>query len=73
MAKKILKGVGGLLGIGGKKKAASTSTTAEQKGPIVTQLAPGTVPPNRRRTVAGRTIGQDKATILGGLGGRLGL
>lgn len=41
MAKKIIGGIGSLLGIGGKKKSAATPTTtpADAKGPKVTLLS----------------------------------
>lgn len=68
--KKII-GLGGkLLGIGGKKKKDAAAAPAEQKGPIVTQLGPGVVPPNRRR--GPNRPGQRPPTILGGLDGKLG-
>lgn len=62
MAHKIIKGVGGLLGIGGKKKTAEASTpAAEQKGPVVTPLGNMT-PTMRRRLVSG---GGNSAATLG--------
>jgi hypothetical protein len=65
MAKKILKGAGKLLGIGGKKKAAEPATVAEPKGPIIKPLAMSTPEERRRRAprVLGETILSDK---LGG-------
>jgi hypothetical protein len=61
---KIIGGGLHLLGIGGKKKAAAAATpAADQKGPILTPLGPGVVPPNRRRMVPGQ---QPQGTILGG-------
>ena len=70
MAKKIVKGVGGLLGIGKKKKktAATAETPAEGK-PIITQLnmLPADHPLRKRIT----RQPSDLATILGG-GGTLG-
>lgn len=65
MAKKIIGGIGGLLGIGGKKKKAETPA-AEQKGPIVTPLAPGTTAPNMRRRRTGTPPDPQRGTILGG-------
>ena len=65
MAKKIFGLVGGALGIGGKKKKADAAPSADQKGPIITQLGPGVIPPNRRRSV-GQLPAQRPSTILGG-------
>lgn len=55
MAKKIIGGLGGILGIGGSKKksAASTTTGTEQKGPIVTRLGPDISQDLRRRLAGG--------------------
>lgn len=61
MAKTILSGVGGLLGI--KKKKKAEAVPAEQKGPIVTPLA-NTSPTMRRRLVAAGRI--PPGDILGG-------
>ncbi len=58
MAATILKPVRKVLGIGGKKKAATEAAPAEQKGPIIKQLGPEADPRRRRR--------------LGGLPGQIG-
>lgn len=63
--KKIIGGGLHLLGIGGKKKADAAAAPADQKGPTLTPLGPGIVPPNRRRSV-GQPLVQRPATILGG-------
>ena len=63
MAKKIFKGVGGLLGIGKKKKAP----VEEPKGPIITALNPE--PEKFRKGFRGRMDLGKQGTILGGIGG----
>ncbi len=72
MAKKIIGGIGGLLGIGGKKKKAEAAATTEQKGPVITQLAPGTTAPNMRRRLTNAQVGTVLNTKLGGGAGKLG-
>lgn len=65
MAGKILKGLGGLIGIGGSKKKAADApaTAATATGPIIRQLT-GATPAKRKRQSAlrDRIMGSD--TIL---------
>lgn len=67
MAKKIFKGIGGLLGFKKKPKAPAP----EPQGPIIKQLNPAEqakVDP-RRRAVSGRTILEDRLGGADKLGG----
>jgi hypothetical protein len=62
MAVKIFKGI---LGIGGKKKAATAAAPAEQKGPVITQLggspaASASLFQRLRRSPGASTIISDK-------------
>ena len=69
MAKKILNvATFGLLGskvVGALKKKKDDAPAADQKGPIITPLGPGVIPPNRKRSV-GQPLAQRPSTILGG-------
>jgi hypothetical protein len=65
VASKILKGAGKLLGIGGKKKAATEPTIAapaQQSGPIISPLDQAATPARRRpnRTGLAPTILSEK-------------
>lgn len=62
MADKIIGGVGHLLGIGGKKKAAAPAApAAEQKGPIITKLGA----PNGPESIRRRLISQAAPGLFG--------
>lgn len=68
MAKKIIGGIGGLLGI--KKKKAAGPAATERKGPVVTPLAPGAAPAMRRRlSAAQQAMPGGKLGTVGKLGG----
>lgn len=60
MAKSIFKGVGKVLGIGGKKKPAEApAPAAEQKGPVVAQLS-GDLERDARRRRGERSRGRER-------------
>lgn len=66
MAKQIIGGIGSLLGL--KKKKAAPVAAAEKKGPIITQLAPGTTAPNMRRQIMNAQTAPTLADKLGSIG-----